>query len=181
MYNGDMPKRKLPPNEELIKMYESGMSTGEIAEKCNVAPVTVSSLFYRIGYQLRSVKDAAIIRNEKGRNKVTRYWLNKKQPREMVEKRLSKIRGSNHYMWKGGREKRDYRGIIEKIECAECNSKINLCIHHIDFDHYNNNPDNLQVLCVRCHISLHKSAYWDAIHSGETPPVSNGPIGWKRD
>jgi hypothetical protein len=176
-----MPNRKLPPNEDVIKMYEAGMSSGEIAEKCGVAPVTVSSLFWRIGYPMRSASEAALICEAKGRKPPTRYWLGKKQPREMVEKRLSKIRGCNHYMWKGGKDNRDYREAIEKTICAECSAHINLCIHHIDFDHYNNKPDNLQVLCVSCHMSLHKSAYWDAIHSGETPPKSNGPVGWNRD
>ena len=49
------------------------------------------------------------------------------------------------------------------------------------FDHYDNRPENLQVLCVSCHMSLHKRAYWEAIHNDEDPPVSNGPIGWDRE
>jgi len=64
--------------------------------------------------------------------------------------------------------------------CARCGATQNLCIHHLDFDHYHNHPDNLQILCVSCHRSVHKQAYWDAIKQGKTPPKSNAPVGWYR-
>jgi len=64
--------------------------------------------------------------------------------------------------------------------CERCRGTQNLCVHHTDFDHYNNHPDNLQILCVSCHSSVHKQAYWDAIKQGATPPKSNAPIGWYR-
>lgn len=32
---------------------------------------------------------------------------------------------------------------------------IPLELHHIDFDHYNNNVDNLQILCSNCHMQVH--------------------------
>ena len=173
-----MPKRKLPPNQEVIDMYQSGMSTGEIAEKCNVKPVTVCSLLSRLNVVMRNPKEAAVLRTKNGRCKAVKYWLGKKQPRDMVEKRISKIRGSKHYLWKGGNNKRPYRNVVKKEICSECGSRLNLCIHHIDYDHYSNHPDNLQVLCVSCHLSLHKQSYWDAIHQGKTPPKSNGKVGW---
>lgn len=175
-----MPKRELPPNEKVIELYESGMSSGEIAEKYGVKPVTVISLLRRIGHPRRSIGEATRLAEKKGRRRRVRYWLGKKQPPEMVEKRTSKIRGSNHYLWKGGRHRRGYRGMVEKVECAECGARINLGVHHKNFDHYDNDPENLQVLCVSCHMSVHKQAYWDAIHEGREPPKSNGPVGWQR-
>jgi transposase-like protein len=51
-----MPKRKLPPNNEVIEMYDSGMSCGEIAEKCGVVYDTVYSLLKRIGHKTRNIK-----------------------------------------------------------------------------------------------------------------------------
>lgn len=176
-----MPKRKLPPNEELIAMYKSGMSCGEIAEHCGVKPGTVNSLFRRIGYRLRSTQEAADLRTERGRENQARYWEGKTQPPEMVEKRVSKIRGENHWLWKGGASKREYRKVIDKQVCSRCGARINLGIHHRNLDHYDNRPENLEVLCVSCHMSLHKQAYWDAYHSGEETPKSNGPTGWKRE
>ena len=176
-----MPKRKLPPDQDVIKMYESGMSTGEIAECYSVSPVTVVSAFRRMGYRLRSSSDAAKLRVARGRADPPRYWEGKKQPPDMVEKRISKIRGPKHYLWKGGVSRRQYRDSITKVSCEGCTARSNLGIHHINFDHYDNRPENLQVLCVSCHMSLHKRAYWEAIHNDEDPPVSNGPIGWDRE
>jgi hypothetical protein len=176
-----MPKRKLPPNEKLIEMYSSGMSCGEIAEQCGSKSVTVDSMLRRIGCKLRGVSEAATLREERGRSHPTRYWLGKKQPADMIEKRVSRIRGENHYMWKGGKDRRPYRDKVTKELCALCGSRQNLGIHHIDLDHYNDAEGNLQVLCVSCHMSLHKQAYWDAYHKGEETPHSNGPIGWKHD
>jgi hypothetical protein len=74
-----------------------------------------------------------------------------------------------------------YKRTAKRERCAACGSSLNLSVHHQDFDHYNNNPENLQVLCVSCHMRLHKQAYWDAIHEGKIPQRSNGPIGWLRD
>lgn len=176
-----MPKRKLPPNEQVLEMYYSGMSCGEIADKCGVAPVTVRSLLARIGYQARSMAEAAKVRAERGRWKPSASWKGKKVPRELVERRSEKVRGEKHYLWKGGLSRRPYRNVIEKIECDKCGVRENLSIHHINLDHYDNRPENLQVLCVSCHMSVHKQAYWDAIHAGKEPPKSNAPIGWNRD
>lgn len=39
--------------------------------------------------------------------------------------------------------------------CAKCGSAENLVIHHADFNHSNNDPNNLQCLCVSCHSKLH--------------------------
>ena len=36
-------------------------------------------------------------------------------------------------------------------KCAECNSKENLLIHHIDYDKSNSEMDNLITLCKSCH------------------------------
>jgi hypothetical protein len=175
-----MPNRKLPPNKELIEMYDLGMSCGEIAEKCNVKPVTVNSLFRRIGFKLRDAEEYNRLRSKRGRFRPAKYWQGKKQPPEMVEKRVAPIRGENHYLWKGGESLRPYRGKLIKEKCSNCGSKLNLCIHHKNLDHYDDRTDNLQVLCVSCHMSIHKKAYWDAYHKGDKLPKSNSPIGWKR-
>jgi len=115
-----------------------------------------------------------------GKRQPARAWLGKKQPPEMVERRISKIRGDKHWLWKGGAERRQYRRNKTKTVCRRCFSRDNLSIHHKDFDHYNDSEDNLQVLCVSCHMSLHKQAWWDAKKKGEPLPVSNGPVGWER-
>lgn len=47
-------------------------------------------------------------------------------------------------------------------------------------DHYDDRAENLQVLCVSCHISLHKKKYWESIRNGKSPKKSNAPCGWGR-
>lgn len=113
--------------------------------------------------------------------KIAKPWLGKKQPDWMIEKRVSKIRGENHYLWKGGKERRLYRSIVSKEKCEMCGSKLNLGIHHVNFDHYDNNPGNLQVLCLHCHLSLHKTEYWKAKREGRTPPCSTAPYHWRKE
>src|SRR3990167_10880440 len=175
-----MPNRKLPNNEIVVNLYRSGLSSGEIAEKFSVKPVTVLSLLARIGEHRRKPKEVQEFINKRGRRKPPKYWLGKKHQPEMIEKRVSKIRGEKHYLWKGGKDRRIYRELIVKVKCERCNSKLNLGIHHKDFNHYNDVESNLQVLCVSCHISLHKRAYWDAILAGKHPKKSNAPIGWEK-
>lgn len=67
-----------------------------------------------------------------------------------------------------------------KKECAKCNSKEMLGIHHINDDHFDNRPENLQVLCNRCHISITKKKWWDAKKAGLPLPKSNAPLGWRK-
>lgn len=40
--------------------------------------------------------------------------------------------------------------------CQFCNSTINLELHHINKDHFNNNPFNHAILCRKCHKEVHK-------------------------
>ena len=171
-----MAKRLLPPNEIIVSLYRSGKSTGEIAEQFQVHPSAVINLLRRIGEPRRSNKEAMIIRGTSGRHVVNRAWLGRKQPAEMVERRLSQIRGEKHYLWKGGDSRRQYRRKVLKEFCVRCKTRQNLGIHHADFDHYNDAVENLQVLCVSCHMSVHKQAWWDAKKVG-TPYFSNAPSG----
>lgn len=177
-----MTQRKIPvTNEELRRLYEGGLSSGELARIYAVRTCSIYSALIRAGTQMRTTAESKEVRRKQGRPiEPTRFWLGKKQPPEMVEKRVAPIRGKNHYLWKGGKERRPYRDKVEKEQCAKCGGKLNLGIHHIDFDHYHNAPENLQVLCLSCHMSLHKQAYWDAIHEGREPPKSTGPNHWRR-
>jgi len=177
-----MPNRILPPKEKLQELYDSGLSGREMAERLGLNLNTVISGLTRYGISTRTAAATKRIQKDDGRGpEPARYWLGKTQPPEMVEKRAAAIRGERHYLWKGGRHRREYRGVIAKEICSRCTRKQNLGIHHVNFDHYDGTPENLTVLCVSCHMSIHKQAYWDAIHDGRTPPRSNGPVGWERE
>ncbi|WP_233149480.1 HNH endonuclease signature motif containing protein [Herbaspirillum camelliae] len=45
-----------------------------------------------------------------------------------------------------------------KESCEACGTKTRLHVHHLDEDWTNNDPSNLQTLCVFCH------QYWHATH-----------------
>lgn len=42
--------------------------------------------------------------------------------------------------------------------CSLCGADIDLVVHHSDFNHYNNEPNNLMCLCRSCHAKLHSKA-----------------------
>jgi len=174
-----MPPRKVPPTEVLRDLYAGGLSAREIATKLNLNQNTIASALRRFGIVNRAPSETMRMQKERGAERsVTKYWLGKKQPPEMVEKRVSKIRGENHYLWKGGKHRRVYRNLINKKRCANCDTNDNLGIHHKDFDHYNDDLSNLEVLCNSCHMSLHKTEYWNAKREGRDPRKSNCPVGW---
>ena len=43
------------------------------------------------------------------------------------------------------------------MKCETCGSKINLVVHHIDYNPRNNTYKNLQFLCQSCYMKIHKS------------------------
>jgi len=75
--------------------------------------------------------------------------------------------GKNNSNWKGGISARKNIGIWiklsreikkrDKYTCQKCASKINIDVHHIDFDKNNHEPLNLISLCRKCHFKKHKA------------------------
>lgn len=174
-----MPPRKLPPNDVLRELYESGLCLAEIAERYDCADCTVGQAMQRAGIPRRSQSAAQRLSFRKGRSVPPRYWMGKKQPRELVARRVAPITGPNHYLWKGGKTRCGYRRAVDKEVCARCGATEHLSIHHVNLDHYDNRPENLQVLCRRCHIGFHKHLYWECYRRGLECPKSTGPCHWE--
>lgn len=88
---------------------------------------------------------------------------------------ISKLKGKNHHNWQGGKSFEKYgidwtktlkQSIRErdKYVCQECHklqSNQVFCVHHIDYNKKNCNPDNLITLCRSCHIKLHNAKRQD--------------------
>lgn len=70
--------------------------------------------------------------------------------------------GAQNGRFKDGTESTLYRKLVKKDRCLRCEATENLCVHHKDENHLNNDPANLEVLCMSCHSSMHKQAWWDA-------------------
>lgn len=68
--------------------------------------------------------------------------------------------GSQNGRYKDGTQSTIYRQMVEKDACVSCGATDNLCVHHKDEDHLNNDPANLEVLCMSCHSSMHKAQWW---------------------
>ena len=86
---------------------------------------------------------------------------------------IAKMSGSNHWNWQGGKSfelyplgwNKTFKEQIrhrDKYTCQKCGIpeiELNktLCVHHIDLNKKNLNPDNLISLCRSCHIKHHHS------------------------
>jgi hypothetical protein len=154
-----MVKRKLPPNDVIVAQYTGGLSTEQIAQMHGVFPTAVKNLLRRLGVPRRTLSEAAKLRP--------------------ASTRPPKPTGPDSPTWRGGPVYQPYHRIVRREACNRCGKTENLGIHHKDMDHFNNDPDNLQVLCVNCHMSVHKKAYWDAKRKGLPTPKSNGRVGWQ--
>ena len=91
-----MPNRKVPPKEILQALYAEGRSAREIAEHLGLNPITVASALLREGISVRTPSETKALQRERGiKTKAGRYWLGKKQPRDMVERRVETV-GKRH-------------------------------------------------------------------------------------
>jgi hypothetical protein len=87
----------------------------------------------------------------------------------------NKKRGENHYNWRGGKTFEEYSvswtkslkiSIRERDRyccrlCGEKQDDISHCVHHIDYNKKNCNPDNLITLCFFCHSKTNfNREYW---------------------
>lgn len=61
--------------------------------------------------------------------------------------------------WAKVHKGRRYRRLMQANDprrvCSKCGTTIDVCVHHVDGNHDNESPDNLQWLCRSCHAKLH--------------------------
>lgn len=97
-----------------------------------------ASLKYYYKNREACLKRAGKYRNKKKDNERNRLKFNRlyKEDKEFKKKKLLR---------------RKYQHHIKKEFCMRCDSKENLEIHHPDY----NKPDKFQVLCRKCHRSIH--------------------------
>lgn len=104
-----------------------------------------------------------------------RYWLGKKRPpfsEEWKRKNSERNRLSNNPNWRDGISFEPYsvdwtktlkKSIRQrdKYTCQLCGKEPAICVHHIDYDKKNNNPNNLITLCSSCHSKTNfNRKYW---------------------
>lgn len=99
--------------------------------------------------------------------------------KEHIEKlslnQKGKLKGNKAWNWNGGSAKEPYsidwtlslkRSIRERDHyvCQLCSipqTDMSHSVHHIDYNKFNCNPDNLVTLCIRCHSKTNVNrSYW---------------------
>jgi uncharacterized membrane protein len=97
-----------------------------------------------------------------------------------IQARSRGTSGQNNGRFKDGRQFRVYRDRVVKERCATCGAEppAVLDIHHVNGDHFDNRPENLQVLCRSCHMRETVSERWRKRRAG-LPTAGNAPVGWR--
>ena len=121
------------------KHYLDGKTFKEIGEEFKIDKTTLQRIFQKAGIQVR---------------------------------RVGMRGGEKHYYWLGGKSFEPYstdwtetlrRSIRErdKYTCQLCGKENSIHCHHIDYDKKNCNPNNLIILCRKCHsITNFNRNYW---------------------
>ena len=143
-----------------------------------------------VGRKLSKTIKKKIAKSNKGKNKgkqYTKHWLGKNRSDKTKEK-ISRTktgrpcssstkfkRGKENPNWKGGISFNPYaadwtktlrRSIRERDNyvcqlCGKLQGDRAFCVHHIDYDKENCNPDNLITLCNRCNSKVNSNReFW---------------------
>ena len=138
MKREDILERK----EEILLWIEEHLSNAEIARRLECKVDTLKSYYKKLGITYTG--------NIGGRGI-------KKDPKR---KSALEIIGSSSFNNSVKRKRLIEDGLKEaKCECCGLSEwmekPIPLELHHKDFNHHNNNLDNLQILCSNCHMQAH--------------------------
>lgn len=129
----------LERKEDILNWIEEGQSKAFICRELHCKPETLNSYLTKMGIEYKGNQGL------KGFDHPTQY-------KTALEYINSNTIISSHKL----RNKLLKDG-IKKYQCEICgltewqNKPIPLELHHIDGNHYNNNLDNLQILCPNCH------------------------------
>ena len=109
----------------------------------------------------RKLRLTATTKGKHWKVKDTSKMKGRKQSKETIEKRVSKMRGEKSHFWKGGKSFKLYgfewtkllKHSIRTRDCFVCQmcKKNGWIVHHIDYNKKNCDPKNLITLCRSCH------------------------------
>ncbi len=161
--------------EKLIKWYvEEELSRYQIAEILDCSTTKVKSLMKEYGIKPRSRsecqkvnkrnpwKDKTEQHKKRIAESVKKSWndnpnqgMSGKHHSEETKRKISESQITTGE----SKNAREYKKLANELfdgKCLKCSTVKDLCVHHKDGDHYNNKPENLELLCRSCHLSVHR-------------------------
>lgn len=134
-----MSRRKLPPDEDVIRLYQDGLSCRQIADRFSASERAVRIVLERCSVPRRP-----------------KSYPGSRSAESYARQSLA-VSGENNGRYVHGKRVTTYRSMADRSKCSRCGSDKRVDVHHIDGDHYNNLPENLVALCQSCHVSGHKA------------------------
>lgn len=138
--------------DEIIQWVNEGVPVIEIAHRLNCSRDTAFNWLKRMGIDYKGNQGRKGIKREQYR--IPTLDLIKNPSISSSKKRIRLIEDG-----------------IKENKCEICGlsewmgKPIPLELHHRDFNHYNNELDNLQILCSNCHMQAHN-------YNNYNPPVA---------
>lgn len=132
--------------EWLEKMYED-YSLEDLGKMLNCSPSTIGKWCKKFGIKTRSASEQWDLKTKNGNKCLTSSGFDLQ-----LYKKTYAVGRNNTHLPKGLKQ-----FIIDTIgSCESCGYSEVLDLHHIDFNHGNNNPENHSVLCPNCHAKIHR-------------------------
>ena len=131
----------LERKDEILKWISENQSNAEIARRLNCKVETLKSYYKKMDIEYSGNQGGKGIKSD---------------PKRLPALQFIMTNASN-----SAKRKRLIDDGVKEAKCERCTlsewmgQPIPLELHHIDFNHYNNSLDNLQILCSNCHMQVH--------------------------
>ena len=123
------------PEKDIISEYIRGVDQVALAREYGTTTYYIRKVLKKSNTPIRSFQEAASMRNKK---------------------LYSRANGPCYKSGIGIYTKVMYEDLKRERKCIKCGiSEGRIVIHHLDMNRENNSPDNLHVLCERCHRLRH--------------------------
>lgn len=169
--------------EELRRMYwDDGLSISDIAEKCGMS---MSGIYHLMTVYCIERRSLSVATKHSRREKRSSY-LGRKQSQEEISKRVeTRLRnhkpkgvadtGRGYLRYTTGENAGRQVHVVMMEEYIGRKLKSNECVHHINGNKQDNRIENLQLMTIGEHSSLHNSKnadYFMELFSGEKSSCS---------
>ena len=150
------------------------LSQRQIAKKMDCSQFKVKYLMREYGINARTFSEAQKVNEQnpwKHKTKKHKERISKARKKSWEKNPKQGMKGKHHteetkrkiaepQITTGqSRNFKEYRKLAKQLfdgTCSTCKSDKEICVHHKNGNHYDNSPENLELLCRKCHMSLHR-------------------------